>query len=102
MTKHLTIKEAVMSLVLLHPDWTSDQIMIELAELNFDLPTRFFVSSVKLRFKADLKFLIKAGVIDPDPRPTGPLHPDLRRKKVRRSKPEVLPYRRHFYAKDHD
>ena len=92
-----------MMLVFRHPEWTADQIIVELVALGFDRPTSFLVSSIKSRFRADLKFLILAGVIDPDARPTGPLHPDLRKpkqKKCRRPDPPDLPYHHYYGGKD--
>ena len=91
-----------MRLVLRHPDWSSDDLLAELSALNFELPTRFFVSSVKLTFKANLKFLKQVGVIDADAFPTGPLHPDLvhRPKLKSKPKPKLKPYRHYYSGKD--
>ncbi len=92
-----------MMLMLHHPKWSTDDVLAELASLGFELPTRLLVSSVKSHFKASLKVLIEAGVIDPDPQPTAPLHPDLRRKevrKVRRTDPTDLPYKHYYGGKD--
>ena len=100
----LTIKEAIMSLVLRHPDWSTNRIQIELVALGFDRPTSLLVSNIKLGFKANLKFLIKAGVIDADARPSGPRRPDLihkpTKKKRRRPDPPDLPYHHYYGGKD--
>ena len=68
--------------VLRHPDWSTDDVMAELADLGFELPSRFLASEIRSRFKADLKFLIEIGAIDADARPTAPLHPDLKRRRA--------------------
>ena len=72
----LDTKTAIKMLILRHPDWSTDDLMAELAELDFFVPTRFFVSCLKTKFKDDLRFLKEVGVID-DARPTAPLHPEL-------------------------
>ena len=88
-----------MMLTLRHPDWTTDQILDELADLDFDTPTRFYVSHVKLTFKANLKFLRREGYVIG--RPTGRLHPDLKpKKKRRRPDPPDLPYHHYYGGKD--
>ena len=63
MTKHLDTKTALKMLILRHPDWSTDDLMAELAELNFPVPTRFCVSCLRSRFKDDLRFLKQAGVL---------------------------------------
>ena len=79
MTKPLDTKTALKMLILRHPDWTTDDLLAELAALGFELPTRFLVSETRSRFKDDLRFLKQAGVID-DARLTVPLHPELKRR----------------------
>ena len=88
-----------MRLILRHPDWSSDDLLVELSALNFEIPTRFLVSCVKLTFKANLKFLKQVGVIDADARPRAPLHPDLIRR-PRKSQPKNPPYKHYYGGKD--
>ena len=116
MTAHLTVKEAICCLILLHPEWSSDDILEELTKLDFDIPTRFMVSSVKQTFRANVKFLKREGYVIGQPQ--GPLHRDLIRKprRPKRKNSNVKAWKepkppqkftgytnvRHFYAKDSD
>jgi hypothetical protein len=80
----LGIKEAIMMLTLRHPDWSTAEIRSELVALGFDRPTSFMVSSIKRTFRDNVRFLVKEGVIDPDPQPNGPPHSDLIRKRPKK------------------
>ena len=66
MTKRLDTKTALMWLILRHPSWTTDDLMAELGALDFFVPSRFLVSSIRRQFKEHLKFLTEVGVVDPD------------------------------------
>jgi hypothetical protein len=71
--RHLSVTEAVMRLMLRHPGWTPDDLLAELAELNFDPPTRFLVCTVRSSFLAALKWPAGRRVRGrPAPQPAAP------------------------------
>lgn len=96
MAKHLMTKEAIIRLMLRHPDWTTDDLLAELIALDFPEPTRLLVRSYRDNFNTVLKCLRAEGYVIDTP-PGKPPHPDLIRKPKRKRKPkpepETLPFR---------